>query len=51
MFHQHSKSQNELSTLDRNQLRAMYRTNNKLLLSKLRDLLPELQWNNLDTMV
>ena len=51
MFHQHSKSQNELSTLDRNQLRAMYRTNTKLLLSKLRDLIPELQWNNLDTMV
>jgi len=48
MFHQNSKSQPELSTLERNQLRAMYRTHTELLVEKLRALLPELQWNRLD---
>lgn len=50
MFHQNSKSQPELSTLERNQLRAVYRSNTKLLLAKLRDVIPELQWNNLETL-
>ena len=49
MFHQHSKSQGELSTLERNQLRAMYRTNTKLLLVTLHELLPELQWNSFES--
>jgi hypothetical protein len=49
MFHQNSKSNPELTPLARNQLRAMYRTNTKLLLTQLRDIIPELQWNNLES--
>ncbi len=49
MFHQNSKSKPELSTLERNQLRAVYRTNTKLLLTQLRDIIPELQWNSLES--
>jgi hypothetical protein len=50
MFHQNSKSKPELSTLERNQLRAVYRTNTKLLATQLRYTIPELQWNNLDSL-
>lgn len=50
MFHQNSKSKPELSTLERNQLRATYRTNTKLLITQLRGIIPELQWNNLDNL-